>query len=119
MIIGGAAAAVVSFGEILFSAELTKTAGNGGWIIAYPVIALIANACECITGIFGVRVKNDHSVPIRTFLMGLITIVLNIAVILIAMVPLHTPVFWVTWLISLFVPVLFTVCALFGTKMKK
>lgn len=119
MIAGGLFSLILSVCWIAFSIKLTVTAGNGAWIILYSTAAIIANAVELITGILGVRVKSTQVIPLRVFLFGLLTVALNAAVILIADIPLETNISWITWVISLIVPILFTISAISGLKKHK
>lgn len=119
MIIGGLCALIFFVCSIVFSIELTSKAGGGGWIICYSVAAVITNAVEMTAGILGVRVKSTQPVPLIVFLFGLITVLLNAAVLLIAAIPLATDISWITWVISLIVPVLFTISSISGLKKQK
>ncbi len=112
MIIGGAVSIALTLLELFFSVAIVSIGGNGTWLILYPVFAIIASISELVAGIFGIRACKKNQIWFPAVLMGLITIGLNVAVILIAMFPLAVFIPWFTWVLSLIIPVLFTLFAL-------
>ena len=116
MLVGGLASLVIYLFAIIFSVRLASVAGSGGWLIAYPVFAVLASAAECAAGILAIRSFGNSSVPLPAVLFGLAAIALDIVVFLIAKFPLSTDVSWITWVLSLLVPVLFTIISLTGIR---
>ena len=111
MIIGGIVSAIVYTFATAFSSFIAAAGGNGTFLILYPVLALIAGIFECAAGIFGARAVYKRQRSVVAFVLGAVTVALNVAVILVALLPLHAYVPWYTWVLSLCVPVLFTASA--------
>lgn len=112
MVIGGIASIIFYIFATMFSAFMNSFAGNGGWLIAYPIFALLAGIAELVAGIFGNRYVSKDRHSYLPFILGLVSIGLGAATLLIAHFPMHIPLGLYNWILSLLVPVLFTIWAI-------